>query len=89
MWKVSGIKIENNLNFTGHVESLFKKESQKTHALSALASSMDFEQIKFTILWILLQFVTFPIVQLRGCVTAEKWKLSIADLIKGLYEYCQ
>ena len=42
--KLLGIKIDNNLNFKEHIESLCKKASQKINALSRLASSMNFEQ---------------------------------------------
>ena len=42
--KLLGIKIDNNLNFKEHIESLSKKASQKTNALSRLASSMNFEK---------------------------------------------
>ena len=42
--KLLGIKINNNLNFKEHIESLCKKASQKINALSRLASSMNFEQ---------------------------------------------
>ena len=37
------IKIDSNLNFKEHIESLFKKASQKINALSRLSSSMNFE----------------------------------------------
>ena len=42
--KLLGIKIDSNLNFKEHIESLCKKSSQKVNALSRLASSMNFEQ---------------------------------------------
>ena len=42
--KLLGIKINNNLNFKEHIESLCKKANQKINALSRLASSMNFEQ---------------------------------------------
>ena len=42
--KLLGIKINNNLNFKEHIESLCKKASQNINALSRLASSMNFEQ---------------------------------------------
>ena len=38
------IKIDSNLNFKEHIESLCKKASQKINALSRLASSTNFEQ---------------------------------------------
>ena len=44
--KMLGIKIDNNLNFKEHIESLCKKASQKMNALSRLASSMNFEQAR-------------------------------------------
>ena len=42
--KLSGIKIDNNLNFKEYFESLCKKARQKINALPRLASSMNFEQ---------------------------------------------
>ena len=42
--KLSGIKIDNNMNFKEHIKSLCKKASQKISALSRLAPSMNFEQ---------------------------------------------
>ena len=42
--KLLRIKIDNNLNFKEHIESLCKKASQKISALSRLGSSMNFEQ---------------------------------------------
>ena len=42
--KLLVIKIDNNLNFKEHIESLCKKASQKINVLSRLASSMNFEQ---------------------------------------------
>ena len=39
-----GIKIDHNLNFKEHNESLCNKASQKINALSRLASSITFEQ---------------------------------------------
>ena len=42
--KLIGIKMENNLNFTEHIESSCKTASQKIKSLSRLASSMNFEQ---------------------------------------------
>ena len=42
--KLLGIKIDSYLNFKEHIESLCKKASQITNALSRLASSIVFEQ---------------------------------------------
>ena len=42
--KLLVIKIDNNLNFKEHIESLCEKASQKINVLSRLASSMNFEQ---------------------------------------------
>ena len=42
--KLLGIKIDSHLNFKEHIESLCKKASQITNALSRLASSINFEQ---------------------------------------------
>ena len=53
--KLLGIKIDNNLNFKEHIESLCKKASQKINALSRLASSMNFEQRRL----IMSSFVIF------------------------------
>ena len=42
--KLLGIKIDSQLNFKEHIESLCKKASQKLNALSRLASSMNFKR---------------------------------------------
>ena len=42
--KLLGIKIDSHLNFKEHIESLCKKASQITNALSRLASAINFEQ---------------------------------------------
>ena len=42
--KLLGIKIDSHLNFKEHIESLCKKASQITNALSRRASSINFEQ---------------------------------------------
>ena len=44
--KLLGNKIDNNINFKEHIESL--RKSQKINALSRLASSMNFEQRRLT-----------------------------------------
>ena len=42
--KLLGIKIDNNLNFKEHIESLSKKAIQNINALSRLAPSINFVQ---------------------------------------------
>ena len=42
--KLLGIKKDSHLKFKEHIESLCKKASQKTNALSRLVSSINFEQ---------------------------------------------
>ena len=42
--KLLGIKIDSQLNFKEHIESLCKKASQKLNALSRLASSTNFKR---------------------------------------------
>ena len=44
--KLLGNKIDNNINFKEHIESL--RKSRKINALSRLASSMNFEQRRLT-----------------------------------------
>ena len=60
--KLLGIKIDNNLNFKEHIESLCKKASQKINALSRLASSMNFEQRRLIMnSFVICHFSYFPV----------------------------
>ena len=39
--KLLGVKFDSNLSFENHVTSLFKKASQKLHALARISYYMD------------------------------------------------
>ena len=57
------IKIDNNLNFREHIESLCKKASKKINALSRLASSINFEQRRLIMnSFVICYFSYFPVV---------------------------
>ena len=61
--KILVIKIDNNLNFKEHIESLCKKASKKINALSRLASSINFEQRRLIMnSFVICYFSYFPVV---------------------------
>ena len=74
--KLLGIKIDNNLNFKEHIESLCKKVSQKINALSRLASSINSKQRRLIMnSFVICHFSNCPVVsmfhrrKLNACIT--------------------
>ena len=44
--KLLGVKISTNLSFDSHVSSIFKKASQKLHALAKIVNFLDLAKCK-------------------------------------------
>ena len=74
----SRIKIDNNLNFKEHIESLCKKASQKINALSRLTSSMNFEQRR-------LKMNSFAICHFSYCSVV--WMFHCQKLNASIYRF--
>ena len=61
--KLLGIKIYHKLSFEPHIESLYKKASQKLNSLARMASSLKFKQRRLLLnAFITAQFSYAPVV---------------------------
>ena len=70
--KILGVKVDHNLSFEPHIESLCQKASQKLNALPRTASSLKFKQRKL----LLNVFITAPIFLYTSCLDVYARKLN-------------
>ena len=80
MWKTSscyekllGIKIDQKISFEPHVESLYKKASQKYNAVARMASSSKFKQRKSLLNEFTTPHFSCPVIWMLHSIKLNNW----------------